>query len=208
VSGKTLGIVGLGRIGMAVALRAKAFSLNVKYYDPYIEFGRAKALGITQVLSLKELLEQCNIISIHCPLIHNNKSNRNLINTENIKYMQKGSFLINTARGGIVEEAALINALQDGTLAGVGIDVFDPEPYNGALLKFPNVIATPHTAFYSDEGVVEMRTKAGMSFLCTYLFIHNYHSFTHSNSVHTAMEVRRMLLGEPLLYCVNGQYFS
>jgi phosphoglycerate dehydrogenase-like enzyme len=163
LNGRTLGLVGLGRIGMAVALRAKAFSLNVVFYDPYVEYGRAKALGITQVTSLDRLLEVSDILSIHCPLVHNNKSNKHLINKENISHIKKGAFFINTARGAIVEEEALVTALTDGTIQQAAVDVFEKEPYiKGPLLDLPNVILTPHCSFYSDQGVVEMRTKAAL----------------------------------------------
>lgn len=106
---------------MATALRAKAFALDVIYYgtlfpylilDPYIEYGRAKSLGIGQVESLEDLLKQSDIISIHCPLIHNNKSNNHLLNKENLKLVKKGVYIINTARGPIIEEEALVEALK------------------------------------------------------------------------------------------------
>jgi len=182
LNGRTLGLVGLGRIGMAVALRAKAFSLNVVFYDPYVEYGRAKALGITQATSLDHLLEVSDILSIHCPLVHNGKSNKHLINKENISRIKRGAFFVNTARGAIVEEEALVTALKDGTIQQAAVDVFEKEPYTaGPLLDLPNVILTPHCSFYSDQGVVEMRMKA-------------------------ALEVKRLLTGENTLYCVNRQF--
>lgn len=163
LNGRVLGIIGLGRIGTATALRAKAFGLNVIYYDPFIEYGRAKALGISQVESLQELLSQSDIISVHCPLKFTKANNYHLLNQENLKYVKKGAFLVNTARGPIVDEVALVEALKDGRLRGAGLDVFEKEPYiEGPLLKLDNVIVTPHTAFYSDQGFVEMVTKAGL----------------------------------------------
>jgi len=169
---------------MATALRAKAFQLRVIYYDPYIEFGRAKALGIDQVMSLKELLEQSDIISLHCPLKDKYCDNYHLLNQDTFQYVKKGSILINTARGPIVEEKALVQALKDGTLRGAAIDVFEHEPYKvGELLKLDNVILTPHSAYYSEEGVEEMRKKA-------------------------AMEAKRVLKGESPWYCVNQHLFT
>ena len=93
-------------------MRAKAFNLKVIYYDPYIEYGRAKALGIFQVETLEELLSQSDIVSVHCPLIHNGISNVHLLNKETMKHLKKDSFLINTARGPIIQEEALLEALQ------------------------------------------------------------------------------------------------
>jgi phosphoglycerate dehydrogenase-like enzyme len=93
-------------------LRAKAFNLKVLYYDPYIEYGRAKALGVFQVDSLEDLLSQSDIVSVHCPLIHNNKSNVHLLNKETMKHLKDGSYIINTARGPIIQEEALLEALR------------------------------------------------------------------------------------------------
>jgi len=184
LNGRTMGIIGMGRIGTATALRAKAFSLSVIYYDPFIEYGRAKALGVNQVESLEELLKRSDIVSVHCPLKHHDHSNHHLLNKDNLKWMKKGSVLINTARGSVIEEDALVNALKDGTISAAGLDVFEKEPYlSGPLLELPNVIMTPHSAFYSDQGLVEMRTKA-------------------------AMEVLRVLQGKEPLYCVNKEYLK
>ena len=180
MNGRVLGLIGIGRIGTAVALRAKAFNLKVIYYDPYVEHGRLKSLGLDgQVYSLDELLEQSDIVSVHCPLNHNGVSNKHLLNKNNIHKMKKGAALINTARGPIVEEEAVLEGLQSGILSAVALDVFEKEPYtSGPLLEHPNVIVTPHSAFYSDQGLVEMRTKA-------------------------ALEAKRVLQGEEPLYWVN-----
>lgn len=167
MNGRVLGIIGLGRIGTAVALRAKAFSLEVKFYDPYIGYGKDKALGISQVHSLEELLAQSDIISLHCPLAHNGKSNKYLLNKETLKFVKPGCKLINTARGPIVEEEGLVEALKDGRISAAALDVFEKEPYSsGPLMQLDNVIMTPHAAFYSDQGLMEMRMKAGTEHAC------------------------------------------
>jgi phosphoglycerate dehydrogenase-like enzyme len=167
--GKTLGLVGCGRIGTATALRARAFGLDVVFHDPLVPRGLDKALGIRRVFRLEELLEQSHFVSLHCYLDH---STRHLIDAAALAAMRPGSFLINTARGPIVDQAALLAALDSGHLAGAGIDVVEREPLDDERLRrHPRVILTPHSAFYSVEGFIELRTKA-------------------------AEEVRRVLLGE------------
>lgn len=171
--GKTLGILGLGRIGVAVAMRAKAFGLKVAYFDPYISAGWDKALGITKVETLEELLSLCEILSIHCPLTG---ETRGLIDAAAIEKMPVGSFLVNTARGGIVDPDAVLGALETGHLAGAGLDVLPEEPPSDdePLVKAwrdPNhpasskLILTPHAAFYCEEGLEEMRLKAARTCL-------------------------------------------
>ena len=174
--GKTFGIVGCGRIGTATALRAKALGLDVVFYDPYLRQGIDKALGIRRVYQLDELLEQSHFVSLHCFL---DATNRHLINARTLARMRPGSYLINTARGPLVDECALLDALDSGHIAAAGLDVVEREPLdNDRLRQHPNVVFTPHTAFYSVEGYVEMRTK-------------------------TAQEIRRLLLGEPPRNPVN-----
>ncbi|ODM98096.1 C-terminal-binding protein [Orchesella cincta] len=109
IRGDTLGIVGLGRIGSAVALRAKAFGFNVIFYDPYLPDGIEKSLGVTRVYTLQDLLFQSDCVSLHCTL---NEHNHHLINEYTLKQMRPGAFLVNTARGGLVDEAALASALE------------------------------------------------------------------------------------------------
>ena len=167
--GKTIGLIGCGRIGTATALRAKAFGLDVVFYDPLVPQGTDKALGIRRVYRLEELLEQSHFVSLHCYL---DPTTHHLINAEALARMRRGSILINTARGPIVDQDALIQALDSGHLLGAGIDVTEREPLDDDRLRFhPRVLLTPHSAFYSIEGFVELRTK-------------------------TAEEVRRLLLGE------------
>lgn len=167
--GKTLGLIGCGRIGTATALRARAFGLDVVFFDPLVPQGTDKALGVRRVHRLEEVLEQSHFVSLHCYL---NPSTHHLINAETLARMRRGSILINTARGPIVDQDALIQALDSGHLSGAGIDVAEREPLDDDRLRFhPHVLLTPHSAFYSVEGFVELRTK-------------------------TAEEVRRLLLGE------------
>jgi phosphoglycerate dehydrogenase-like enzyme len=168
--GKTIGLVGCGRIGTATALRAKAFGLDVVFFDPMVPQGLDKALGVRRVFRLEELLELSHFVSIHCYLDH---TTRHLIDARSLERMRPGAYLINTARGPIVDQEALIAALDTDRLAGAGIDVVEREPLDDDRLRsHPKVILTPHAAFYSVEGFIELRTK-------------------------TAEEVRRILLGEP-----------
>jgi phosphoglycerate dehydrogenase-like enzyme len=168
--GKTLGLVGCGRIGTATALRAKAFGLDVVFYDPFVAQGYDKALGVRRVHRLEELLAQSHFVSLHCYL---DASTQHLINASTLARMRPGSILINTARGPIVDQAALLDALDSGHLGAAGLDVVEREPLDDDRLRHhPRVVLTPHSAFYSVEGFIELRTKA-------------------------AEEVRRILLGEP-----------
>jgi D-3-phosphoglycerate dehydrogenase len=174
--GKTFGVVGCGRIGTAAALRAKAFGLDVVFYDPYLRQGMDKALGIRRVYALDELLEQSHFVSLHCYL---DAQNRHMIDARAMARMRRGAILINTARGPLIDEAALLDALDSGHIAGAGLDVVESEPLEiDRLRRHPSVLFTPHTAFYSVEGYRELRTK-------------------------TAEEVRRLLLGEPPRNPVN-----
>ncbi len=174
--GKTLGLVGCGRIGSAAALRAKAFGLDVVFFDPYAPQGMDKALGIRREFRLEPLLEQSHFISLHCYL---DDRTHHLIDPGALARMRPRSILINTARGPVVDQAALIEALDSGHLLGAGIDVFEREPLDDDRLRHhPRVILTPHSAFYSIEGFIELRTKA-------------------------AEEARRILLGEPPRNLVN-----
>jgi C-terminal binding protein len=127
IRGDTLGIVGLGRIGTAVALRAKAFGFTVVFFDPYLPEGIEKSLGLTRVYTLQDLLFQSDCISLHCTL---NEQNHHLIDEQTIKQMRPGAFLVNTARGGLIDEKALAMALKDGRIRAAALDVVDGEPFN------------------------------------------------------------------------------
>src|SRR5689334_2712227 len=141
VRGKTLGLVGLGRIGTEVARRARGLEMNVLAYDPVVSTDRAAQLGVT-LATLDEVLAQSDFVSLHVPLID---ATRNLINAERLAQMRPTAYLINAARGGIVDEAALADALERHVIGGAALDVFEQEPPVGSpLLGHANLIATPH----------------------------------------------------------------
>ena len=184
--GRTVGIIGCGRIGSAVALRAKAFGLQVIFYDPYVPDGLDKALGIRRVDSLGELLAQSYIVSLHCPLT---PETTNIVGTDELAAMPPGSFLVNTARGGVVDTAAVVDSLAAGHLRGAGIDVLEEEPpaEDSPILQawrdsghpaHDRLLLNPHAAFYCEEGGEEFRSKA-------------------------ARECLRAIRGEPLRNVVN-----
>jgi phosphoglycerate dehydrogenase-like enzyme len=155
---QTFGLVGLGRIGTATALRAKAFGFRVVFYDPYAPGGTHKAVGIERVSSLDELLQIADTISIHCPLT---AETRGMIGAEQIARMKPGSFLVNTARGDVVKKEPVFAALHSGHLAGAGLDVVEAEPLRTPEeAATPNLIVTCHAAFCSPEGMVEMRSTS------------------------------------------------
>jgi len=165
--GRTLGIIGIGRIGTATALRAKALGLRVLFHDPYVPEGIDKALGVERANSLEELLAASDIVSLHCPLT---EETRHLINSETLAGMKPGAFLINTARGAVVDPLAVLQGLEEGRLAGAGLDVLETEPPDPAhpLIQawrnadhpaFDRLIINPHAAFYSEEGLLDMRVK-------------------------------------------------
>lgn len=154
----TLGIVGLGRIGTATALRAKALGFRVIFHDPYLPNGADKAVGITRVRTLDELLAQCDVLSLHCPL---NQETRHLIGELELSKLRPGSFVVNTARGGVIKKEAILEALRQGHLAGAGLDVVEDEPLRSAEeAAAPNLIVTCHAAFCSVEAKIEMRSTS------------------------------------------------
>lgn len=155
---QTFGVVGLGRIGTAAALRAKAFGFRVMFYDPYVPAGTHKAIGIERVNSLAELFGVADTVSIHCPL---SQETRGMIGAREINWMKRGSFLVNTARGDIVQKAPVFEALRSGQLAGAGLDVVENEPLRTKEeADTPNLICTCHAAFCSPDGMVEMRSTS------------------------------------------------
>jgi phosphoglycerate dehydrogenase-like enzyme len=165
--GQVFGIVGLGRIGTAVALRAKALGMDVVFFDPYTVDGTELALGIRRVETLDELLATAHVLSPHCPLTD---ETRHMIDAAAIAKMTPGSFLVNTSRGGVVDVTAIPEAIASGRLAGAAIDVLEvePPPEDHPLLvawrdpKHPayhRLIVNPHAAFYSEEGMEDMRVK-------------------------------------------------
>jgi phosphoglycerate dehydrogenase-like enzyme len=154
----TFGIVGLGRIGTATALRAKALGFRVIFFDPYLPNGVDKAVGVTRVRALDELLAQTDVLSLHCPLT---EETRHLITARELALLKAGALVVNTARGAIIEKAAILAALRNGTIAGAGLDVIEDEPLRTAEeAATPNLIATCHAAFCSVESKIEMRTTS------------------------------------------------
>jgi len=138
--GLTLGLVGFGRIGRKVAQRAKAFNLKLLAFDPYINPLLPESEGV-KLVTLDELLKSSDIVSLHLPL---NENTKNFISTAAFKTMKKGAYFINTSRAEIVDNAALIAALEEGRLGGAALDVVEPEDNNNPLIKYPNVIISPH----------------------------------------------------------------
>lgn len=152
------GVVGLGRIGTATALRAKALGFRVIFFDPYAPVGVHKAIGVERVETLDELLRGSDVVSIHCPLT---PETRGMIGAREITQLKPGSFLVNTARGDIVQKAPVLAALRAGHLAGAGLDVVENEPLRTAKeAATPNLIVTCHAAFCSPEGLLEMRSTS------------------------------------------------
>jgi D-3-phosphoglycerate dehydrogenase len=150
LGGKTLGIIGLGRVGKGVARRARGFEMNVIASDPIRDEHFAAEYGVAYV-ELDELLARADAISINASF---NPTTRGLIGAAALARMKPGAVVINTARGGIVDESALAQALHDGRLRGAGVDVFDHEPpLDSPLLTAPNVVLSPHAGAYSDEAM-------------------------------------------------------
>lgn len=148
LEGKTLGLVGLGRVGGHVARVARAFEMRVLAWTPSLTDERAAAVG-AELCELDDLLRESDVVSVHAAL---SPASRGLLSAARLASMKPGAYLVNTARGPIVEEAALIAALRDGRLAGAGLDVFDQEPLppGHPLLDAPNTILTPHIGWPND----------------------------------------------------------
>lgn len=163
---RNIGIVGLGRIGTATALRAKALGMNVIFYDPFKPDGYDKALGIQRAEDINELLGKVQVLSLHCPLT---PATHHLINAVSLKNMPTGSYLINTSRGTVVDTSCIPEAIETGQLWGAAFDVLSQEPpVDDALVQawrnpkhpaFHKVLINPHAAFYSEEGLKEIRVK-------------------------------------------------
>jgi D-3-phosphoglycerate dehydrogenase len=151
VKGKTLGLVGLGRVGKRMAhICGAGLGMKVIAFDPYVSADQAAELGVTLYPDLYDVLRAADFVSLHCPP---SKNTRRMINAEALVAMKPTSYLINCARGSIVDEGALVEALRAGKIAGAGLDVFDPEPPSPSnpLLTMENVVATPHTAGFTDD---------------------------------------------------------
>lgn len=162
--GKTVLIIGFGRIGSRTAKRCLAMEMNVRVYDPYKPAAEIKAAGCEPVADLDAALPHADFVSIHCP---KTPETVGLFNAARLKLMKPGAYLINTARGGIVEEAALYDALKSGKLAGAGLDVFEqePPPRGHSLFELPNVIIAPHVAGVTREAVERMSEQTARNIL-------------------------------------------
>jgi D-3-phosphoglycerate dehydrogenase len=152
--GKTLGVIGAGRIGWEVAQRCRAFGMRVIVYDPYLALDRADELH-PLLVSLDRLIESSDIITLHVPL---NAETRGMIGTDALGRMKKGAFVINVSRGGVVDEDALALALTDGRIAGAGLDVYEHEPLSpdSPLLQAPNLVLTPHLGASTKEAQIQV----------------------------------------------------
>ena len=177
LEGQILGLIGFGNIPRMVAPKAKAFGLKVLAHDPYVAKETLNAAGVERV-SFDDLLARSDFISVHAPLL---PATRGLMNAAAFAKMKKGACLINTARGPLVDETALVAALDSGQLGGAALDVvtIEPLPKDSPLVGRDNVILTPHTAFYSVEALEELQTKC-------------------------ASDVARVLSGEKAIYPVSA----
>lgn len=159
INGQTLGVVGCGKIGRMVARKAQFLGLKIIGYDPYVDKSLAAESGITLV-SLPALLNEADYITVHTLL---NQETRHLFGGKEFRQMKPSAYFINTSRGPVVDEPALIKALQEKRIAGAGLDVFEKEPVepDNPLLKLDNVVVSPHSAYYSDASFKRLRTSVG-----------------------------------------------
>lgn len=159
--GQVLGLIGFGNIPQMVAKKAQAFGLSVIAYDPFVPEAVANEMNV-ELVTLEELCEQSDFVSVHVPL---NKHTEGMISDAQFNKMKKEAFIINTSRGPIIDEKALIHALQEEKIAGAGLDVLETEPIEetNPLLEMDNVILTPHAAFYSVEAEAELKRKTAQN---------------------------------------------
>lgn len=160
VTGKTLGIIGMGRIGKAMAKRAHfGFDMGIVFHNrSKVEDAETRAMGARQLSTIEDVLATADFVSLHCP---GGAENRHLIDAARLSAMKPGAFLINTARGDVVDQQALIEALQDGKIAGAGLDVYENEPeVPAALMAMENVVLLPHLGSATEETRVAMGMKA------------------------------------------------
>ena len=155
--GKTLGIVGFGRVGKMVAVKAKAFGMDIMVYDPYVAKIQEDQLGV-KVVVMDQLLREADIISLNAALT---KTSDHLIGQEQLKMMKRSAFIINTARGRLIDEEALYNALVSGVISGAGLDVSEPNPptSDSPLYKLNNIILTGHSGHFSPTSFMDMRRR-------------------------------------------------
>jgi D-3-phosphoglycerate dehydrogenase len=177
---RSLGIIGTGRIGSTVARKCiAAFDMKVRGYDPYVSAAVMKSLGVEKVERLEDLLPSLDFLTVHAPLT---RETRGMVGKKELALMKKGSYVINTARGGIVDEKALLEALNSGSIAGAALDVWEMEPPDpeDPLLKHPNLLGTPHYAGTTEESLYRV-------------------------GVAVVEEVLRVLEGQPPKYPVNPE---
>lgn len=156
LSGKTLGIIGLGRIGRELVRLTEPFKLDIIAHDPYPDSTFVSKHGI-KLECMEKVMAESDIISLHMPL---SSSIRHIIGEKELSLMKTHAILINTARGGLIDENALIKALESGSIGGAGLDVFEKEPYAGRLMQFNNVLLTPHIGSYTKETRIRMEKEA------------------------------------------------
>lgn len=162
LAGKTLGIVGFGAIGKNLATRARAFGMRVVAFDPYFDQAFASQHGVEQK-TLDETMELADFLSLHVPLT---KETKYMIGEQAIARMKKGAFIINTARGGLVDEAAAASALRSGQLGGIGLDAYEVEPVTDSpLLGLDHVVMTPHTGAHTNEAIAGMGIMAAQNLI-------------------------------------------
>ncbi len=156
--GRRAGVIGFGRLGARFAQKAAALGLEICVHDPFVDDARIEAAG-ARPLPLDELLATSDVVSLHIPLT---PDTRHLLDRDRLFAMREGAVLVNTSRGGLVDEAALVEALRQGRLGGAGLDVFEREPpgLDNPLLGLPNVVVTSHSSHYSLESGAEMRERA------------------------------------------------
>jgi C-terminal binding protein len=171
--GQTFGIFGMGRIGTAAALRAKALGFEILFYDPYLPNGADKSIGVERTRDIKELFRRANVLSIHCPCT---RETRGLIGYDLLSLLPRGAVLVNTGRGEVLDLDAVQKCLKEDILAGAGLDVLPEEPIpedrvHPLIQAYRNeeswlegrMVITCHTAFYSPESFVDIRTKSAQT---------------------------------------------
>ena len=176
--GKTLGLLGLGSIARTLARKVSGFGLRLIAFDPFVDADAARELGV-ELVDLERLFREADYLSIHAPLTDDT---RHIVNEERLKAMKPTAIVVNTSRGPLIDETALVRALREGWIASAGLDVYEkePPPADSPLRELPNVVLTDHAAWYSEEAVVELQRKA-------------------------AAEVARVLTGQPPRNLVNKE---
>ena len=164
VRGRTLGLVGLGRIGRAVARRARAFNMAIIAHDPAVDPAQAELMGV-ELTTMNQVLRRCDFLSLHVPLTD---ATRNMVGADQFALMKRGAYLVSTARGGQIDEAALAEALRSGQLAGAALDVFarEPMPADDPLFRAENLLLSPHCSGMDQRGTEKMLDVTVENVLC------------------------------------------